>query len=70
MSGVDGRKATIYVLSSRNIDDFCRSFLQRHDAGSLNSSSCKTRAYLVYIANIMAADVLATQGARASAAMI
>ena len=41
-----------------------------HDTGSWNSSSCKTRTYLFYIANIMGADVLATQGATASATMI
>ena len=39
---------------------------QWYDTGSWNPSSCKTRTYLVYIVNIMAADVLATQGARAS----
>ena len=38
--------------------------------GSWNSSSSKTRTCLFYIINIMAADVLATQGARASATMI
>ena len=32
---------------------------------SWNPSSCKTRTYLFHIANIMGADVLATQGARA-----
>ena len=41
-----------------------------HDTGSWNSSSHKTRNYLFYIVNIMGADVLATQGARASATMI
>ena len=35
-----------------------------------NPSSCKTKTYLVYIVNITAADDLATQGARASTAMI
>ena len=35
-----------------------------------NSSSSKTRTCLFYMINIMAADVLATQGARASATMI
>ena len=35
-----------------------------------NPFSCKTRAYLFYIFNIMGADVLATQGVRASATMI
>ena len=43
-----------------------------HDPGtcSWNPSSIKTITYLFYIANIMAADVLVTQGARASATMI
>ena len=41
-----------------------------YDAGSWNPSSIKTITYLFYIVNILAADVLATQGARASAAMI
>ena len=41
-----------------------------HDTGCWNFSSCKRRAYLVYRANIMAADVLVMQGVRASAAMI
>ena len=40
------------------------------DMGSWNPSSCKTRTFLFYIVNIMGADVLATQGARASATMI
>ena len=38
--------------------------------GSWNLSSSDTRTYLIYIVNIMAADDLATQGARASATMI
>ena len=37
---------------------------------SWNPSSSKTRTCLFYIINIMAADVLATQGARASTNMI
>ena len=41
-----------------------------HDTGSWYPSSCKTRTYLAYMVNIMAADGLATQGARASATMI
>ena len=40
-----------------------------YDTGGWNTSSNKTRTYPFYIANIMAASVLATQGARASAAM-
>ena len=35
-----------------------------------NTSWSKRRTYIFYIVNIMAADVLATKGARASAAMI
>ena len=42
----------------------------RHDTGSWNPSSSKLRTYQFYIVNIMGADVLATQGARASATMI
>ena len=41
-----------------------------HDTGSWNPSSSKTRTYLFYIVNIIGADVLATQGAWASATMI
>ena len=46
------------------------SFLRTNKTGSWNSFSSKTRTCLYYIINIMAADVLATQGARASATMI
>ena len=38
--------------------------------GSWNPSSSKTRTYLFYIVNIIAADVLVTKGAMASATMI
>ena len=41
-----------------------------HDTGSWNSSPYKASTYLVYIINIMGADILDTQGARISAAMI
>ena len=41
-----------------------------HNTGSWNPSFCKTRKCLFYINNIMAADDLATQGARASATML
>ena len=41
-----------------------------YDTGSWNTSSNKIRAYLFYIVNIMAADVLVTPCARASAAMV
>ena len=43
---------------------------QWHNAGRWNFSSSKTRTYLFYITNIIGADVLATQGARASATTI
>ena len=41
-----------------------------HNTHSWNPSSCKTNTYRFYIFNIMAADDLATQGARASATII
>ena len=41
-----------------------------YDTGGWNPSSNKTRTYPFYIVNIMAAGVLATQGARTLAAMI
>ena len=41
-----------------------------HDTDSWNPSSSKTRTYPFYLVNIMGADVLVTQGARASATMI
>ena len=40
------------------------------DTGSWNPSSSRTGTYLFYLVNIMAADVLVMQGARASATMI
>ena len=39
------------------------------DAERLNPCSCKTMSYLSYIVNTMAADDLAVQVARTSAAM-
>ena len=44
--------------------------LHWYDTGGWNPSSNKTRTYPFYIVNIMAAGVLATQGAGASGAMI
>ena len=44
--------------------------LHWYDTGGWDPSSNKPRTYPFYIVNIMAAGVLATQGARASAAMI
>ena len=43
--------------------------LHWHDADSGNPSSCRTRTHLIYIVNIMAADGLAKQGAKASTIM-
>ena len=54
-----GNKTYIYILCSSS-----------RDTGSRNPSSSKTRNELFYIVNIMDADVLATQGARASASII
>ena len=58
-SGEQKHICTFYVIS-----------LNWHDTGSWNSSSSKTRTYLFYLVNIMGADVLATQGSRASATII
>ena len=41
-----------------------------HDTGNWNPSSSKTRTYLFYIVNVICADALETQGARASATII
>ena len=41
-----------------------------HGTGSWSPFSCKTRTYLLYIINIISADVLVTQGTRASATII
>ena len=41
-----------------------------HDTGSWNPASSKSRTYVFYTVNIMGADVLAMQGARASATMM
>ena len=41
-----------------------------HAKDNWSPSSHKTRTYLFHIVNIMVADVLTTQGAMASAAMI
>ena len=57
----EGTKTYIYILVIPP---------QWHDTGSWNPSSSKTRTCLFHIVNIVGADVLAMQGARASAAMI
>ena len=59
-----------FFRGNRNIFTFYVIPPNWYHTGSWNPSSTKTRAYLLYIVNIMAADVLATQGARASATMI
>ena len=67
------RISTLYVL---NIfignTKTCQKFIippQWHGAGSCNPSSCNT-TYLFHIVNNMGANVLATQGARASTIMV
>ena len=51
---------------------FTINFITPHwyNTGTQNPSSSKTGTYIFYMINIMAADVLAMQGARASATMI
>ena len=65
---------TLYMLnfSAEPIICIYNFYIPPHwqDIGSWNPSSCKTRTCLFHTANIMAADDLATQGARTSAAMI
>ena len=53
---------TCYFLQRehKHIFTFCVISPNWYDAGSWNPSSNKTRTYLFYIVNIMAADVLAT----------
>ena len=41
-----------------------------HDTGIWNPSSSRARTYLFYIVNIMVADIVTTQGARAPASML
>ena len=57
-------KLTLYVLNfsegTKDIFTFCVISPHWYDEGSWNPSSNKTRTYLFYIVNIMAADVLAT----------
>ena len=57
----EGTKTYIYILCHSSTLIWHR---------YLNPSSSKRRTYTFYIVNIMAADVLKTQGARASATMI
>ena len=83
--GMDLIVAECSGSSMRRVNPLHAKFLQReqkhiftfyvipprwHDTGSWNPSLSKTRTYQFYIVSIMAADVLATKGARASATMI
>ena len=43
---------------------------QCQDTSGWNTSSCETQTRLFYIVNIIAADDLATQGAKSSATII
>ena len=65
---------TLYVLffqrEHKHIFTFYVILPHQWDPGSWNSSLSKTGTCLFYIINIMAADVLATQEARASVTMI
>ena len=53
-----------------NITYICIFNKQKDDAGGWNTSAWKIRTYLSYRVNIMAADDLVMQGARASAGMV
>ena len=72
MSGwVNNRKACDWSFQIEQKLIFTPYVIPPHwHTGSRNPSPSKTRTCLFYTANIMAADVLATQGARASATMI
>ena len=59
-----------FIRGNTNIYLCFMSFLHIDMICSWKPSSSMTRTYLFYIVNIMGADVLATQGARALAAMI
>ena len=65
---------TLYVpnFQRKHKHIFTFYFISSHwyDTSSWNSSSRNTGTYSFYIVKIMAADVLATQGARASATLI
>ena len=61
-------RGKFFRRNKKNVYLYFISFLHT-DTGSWNPSSSTTRTYLFYIVNIMCADVLATQGARASATM-
>ena len=65
---------TLYVLffqwKHKHVFTFYVILPHWHAINSRNTSSCTTRSYRYYIINAIVADVLATQEARASAAMI
>ena len=71
-------KSIISKLNRESLNPWCAKlfrenksiYLHWHDTGSWNPSSSKERIYLICTFNIMAADDMATQGARASATMI
>ena len=63
-------RAKFFRWNIRHIFTFHVIPLHWYDTGGWNPSSNKTMTYPFYRVNIMAAGVLATQGARTSAAMI
>ena len=63
-------RATFFHRKHRNVSTIYAIPPHWPETGGWNLSSCKTRTYLFYMMNCMGADVLATQGARASATMI
>ena len=69
-----GQILTLYMLNFQREQKHIFTFYvippHWHNTSSWNPSLSKTRTYLFYIVNIMAADVLVTEGARASATMI
>ena len=63
-------QAIIWSNAGLSLSSQGKTAVQFEMTGSWNPSSSKTRTYPFHIINIMVADVLATQGARASAATI
>ena len=63
-------RAKFFIGNITNVARICIIPPQGHGTCGWYPSSCKTRTYLFYIVNIICTDVLATQGARASATMI
>ena len=68
--GVNPLRAKFFPREHKHTFTFCVICPHWYNVGNWNPSSNKTRTYLFYMVSIMAADVLATWGARASAAMI